>query len=57
MSARIVERSHEEIQRLTPLGRIGAPGELGGVVVFLASAAASYITGQVLAVDGGMSVA
>lgn len=55
MSARVVEHAHHQIERLTPLGRIGAPGELGGVVVFLASAASSYITGQVLPVDGGMT--
>ena len=37
------------------MGRIGQPGELAGVAVFLASAASSYVTGQVLAVDGGMT--
>lgn len=37
----------------TSLGRWGQPSEIGGAVVFLASAAASYITGQTLAVDGG----
>jgi NAD(P)-dependent dehydrogenase (short-subunit alcohol dehydrogenase family) len=36
------------------MGRIGQPGELKGVVLFLASEAASYVTGQILAVDGGM---
>ena len=41
--------------KTTPMGRIGKPGELNGAVVFLASAAASYVTGQVLAVDGGMT--
>jgi gluconate 5-dehydrogenase len=35
--------------------RIGREGELKGVAVFLASNAASYVTGQVLAVDGGMT--
>lgn len=38
-----------------PLKRIGTPQDCAGAVVFLASAAASYITGQVLAIDGGLT--
>ncbi len=38
----------------TPLGRPGEPHELGGVVVFLASAASSFVTGHTLMVDGGI---
>jgi gluconate 5-dehydrogenase len=41
----------------TPAGRWGEPDELAGVAVLLASDASNYITGQMLIVDGGMSVA
>jgi gluconate 5-dehydrogenase len=43
--------------RRTPAARWGEPAEIAGLAVFLASAAANYITGQLVAIDGGMSVA
>src|SRR5579875_3297266 len=49
----ILKRAGQQVADAVPMKRIGQPGELAPVVLFLASEAASYITGQVVAVDGG----
>jgi len=55
MSQGVIARAEEEIKASIPLRRIGAEGDLKGVAVFLASAASDYITGQIVAVDGGLT--
>lgn len=45
-----------EVKKRIPMGRIGNPTEVAGAVVFLASDAASYITGQNIVIDGGYSI-
>ena len=45
------------VKKRTPAGRWGQPDEIAGLAVFLSSSAADYITGQLITIDGGMSVA
>ena len=54
MTRAISAGAHEEWASRIPMQRLGAPGDVAGAVAFLASDEASYITGHVLAVNGGM---
>lgn len=55
MTEAVLQRAESEIAQQMPMKRIGQPGELAPTILFLASEAASYITGQIIAVDGGMT--
>ena len=48
------ESALAQVKAMTPMGRLGKPEEIADAVVFLASPRSSYVTGQVLAVNGGM---
>lgn len=50
------EKLAEAFRRAIPLGRIGQPDDLAGAILFFASDAAAYVTGQVLSVSGGLSM-
>ncbi len=54
MTKAITDAAHEEWASKIPLKRLGTPDDVAAAVCFLASDEASYITGQVLAVNGGM---
>jgi len=57
MTDKLTEDQKQAMQKLIPLGELGLPEDVARAVAFLASDDASYITGQVLPVDGGMVMA
>ena len=57
MTQKLSENQRQELMARIPLGCLGSPEDVAGAVAFLASDEARYITGQVLTVDGGMTMA
>ncbi len=56
MTQKLDEKQREALLKNVPLGRMGTPEDIAKVVGFLCSPEADYITGQVIAVDGGMTM-
>jgi len=56
MTAELSQEMRESVGKTAPLGRLGSPEDVARVAVFLASEDSSYMTGQVLIVDGGLTL-
>jgi len=56
MSEAVRNKAGELIKKFIPMRRLGQPEDIARVAVFLASADSGYLTGQVLTVDGGLSL-
>jgi len=55
MTTAIINERGDAIKSATPLGRIGVPDDIAGIVGFLASPESGWITGRTLLADGGMT--
>jgi len=56
MTTSITDKMKEELNKMIPLGRTGTAREVATTCAFLASEESSYITGQVIRVNGGMYI-
>jgi 3-oxoacyl-[acyl-carrier protein] reductase len=56
MSEAVRNKAGDTIKKMVPLNRLGQPDDIAGAVLFLCSPAAAYITGQILTVDGGLTL-
>lgn len=54
MTTSLTQEEKDAVRRMIPLGRLGTPADVAGVVAFLASDDAQYITGQIIRVNGGL---
>jgi 3-oxoacyl-[acyl-carrier protein] reductase len=54
MTDKLPEAERQKILQVVPLGKLGTPGDIANTVVYLSSGLSSYITGQIITVDGGM---
>jgi NAD(P)-dependent dehydrogenase (short-subunit alcohol dehydrogenase family) len=57
MTRWILDHERDSLVGDCPLGRIGQPPDMAGIAIFLASRAGAYLTGTVIPVDGGISIA
>jgi len=55
MAAELIATSGEQRRRQIPLGRVGRPEEVAGVILFLCGPDSSYVTGQTITVAGGLT--
>jgi 3-oxoacyl-[acyl-carrier protein] reductase len=55
MTTKILQERGPGIVAMTPLGRIGQAGDIAGIVLFLASPEAGWVTGRNIIADGGIS--
>ncbi|MBF0130547.1 MAG: 3-oxoacyl-ACP reductase FabG, partial [Alphaproteobacteria bacterium] len=56
MTDKLPDQQRQKLAEAIPAGRLGVPSDIGAAAVFLASAEASYVTGQTIHVNGGMAM-
>ncbi len=56
MTAWMLDNHQKEIEKTCPLGRIGAPVDMAGAAIYLASPAGAYVNGAIIPIDGGISL-
>jgi len=56
MTKSMLDTAQKMIEKANPMGRIGRAGDMGGIAVFLASDAGSFVNGAIIPVDGGMHI-